>query len=82
MPQTRRPHLFVLHIWLEELDEDHREWRGSIEYPATHEKRYFREWQVLIDFMQQACEQLSGEQAQRQNIRADDFPAQTNNKQE
>lgn len=57
LPPTRHPHLFVLRVWLTEHTDGTQEWRGEIEHAATHEKRHFREWQVLLDFVRRSCEQ-------------------------
>lgn len=68
--QTRRRHLFVLHVWLEERGDGNTEWRGEIEHVLTLEKRYFREWQVLLDFVQRSCEQAQ----RRLSSGAEDIP--------
>jgi hypothetical protein len=61
--QQHRPHLFVLHIWLEDLGDGTTEWRGDIECAESREKRYFREWTVLFEFVM----------AQLQSARAQEF---------
>lgn len=70
---THRPQLFVLRVWLHELGDGNQEWRGEIEYAVSREKRYFREWSVLLDFVQSSCEQ-----ALRQAAKQDDFPMSNN----
>ena len=65
---TRHPHLFVLRVWLNELNDGTQEWRGEIEHAATHEKRHFRDWQVLLEFVRSSCEQ-----AQRHTRREGEF---------
>jgi hypothetical protein len=47
-----RPHLFVLRIWLADPGDGKTEWRGDILDSASREKRYFREWDVLLEFAQ------------------------------
>jgi hypothetical protein len=51
--QPVRSHLFALRVWRVVLDDGTTEWRGAIEYLASHEKRYFRDWSVIQDFVQQ-----------------------------
>jgi hypothetical protein len=55
--EARRSHLFVLRVWRVVLDDGTKEWRGAIEYLASREKKYFREWSAVLDFMQQRCDQ-------------------------
>jgi hypothetical protein len=71
--QPKRPHLFVLKLWLEELGDGKTEWRGVIQAMSTREKRYFREWQTLLDFLQHSCEA-----AQLQAAPADNFQLSNN----
>lgn len=63
-----RPHYFVLRLWLAEVGDGTTEWRGVIEN-AAREKRYFREWQVLVDFLRDCCAE-----AEQQSARAEDVP--------
>jgi hypothetical protein len=44
-------HLFVLRLWCTELDKGKIEWRGEIHAVASRERRYFREWSVLREFL-------------------------------
>ena len=71
--KRQRPHLFVLRVWLAEAKDGGQEWRGVIEDAATREKCYFREWQILPDFVQRSCEQ-----AQLPTTPADTAPLQIN----
>lgn len=51
--EPRRSNLFVLRVWCVGLDDGTKEWRGVIESLASREKRYFREWPILLDWIQQ-----------------------------
>lgn len=44
-----RVHLFTVRLWAEEIDVEHIEWRGRVQYILTGEVHYFRSWQQLID---------------------------------
>ncbi len=44
-------HLFMVRVWLEELGNDHSEWRGKVQYVPTGEVHYFREWSTLLTFL-------------------------------
>ncbi len=70
-PGFSRSHLFTLRVWLEDVgaargegcDEARFEWRGRVEHIASGRVIYFRDWQALIAFVQQAAssgENLSG----------------------
>lgn len=43
--------LFTVRVWLEELGEGQREWRGSVKNVASGEERYFRTWPALGEVM-------------------------------
>jgi hypothetical protein len=47
------PQLFTLRIWLEDLGEGRFERRGKVEHLASGQVCYFRDWQKLIDFLQE-----------------------------
>jgi len=47
-----RTHLFTVRLWLEELGEGQREWRGEVHYVVSGEVRYFRDWPTLIALLQ------------------------------
>lgn len=78
---TRRLHLFVLRVWLEEEENGKSEWRAEIEHIPTREKRYFREWDKLFDFVQSSCEQAQqgGRAAKLSAETAQDFAKTTPN---
>src|SRR5262249_22220941 len=53
MPQPHaRTHLFTVRLWLEDLGEGQREWRGEVRYVVSDEVRYFRDWQTLVELLQ------------------------------
>lgn len=51
-PHVPPYHLFVLKIWRAEAGADETEWRGQIQHIASREIRYFREWNLLLEFVQ------------------------------
>ena len=46
-------HLFTVRVWREELSADRIEWRGKVQHVLSGETRYFRDWQTLLDFIQE-----------------------------
>jgi hypothetical protein len=46
-------HLFVLHLWQEDLGEGQVEWRGKVQHMASGDAYYFRDWQTLIVRLQE-----------------------------
>jgi hypothetical protein len=40
--------LFTVRVWLEEVAQEHTEWRGQLLHVNSGEVRYFRDWQTLI----------------------------------
>jgi ribosome maturation factor RimP len=44
---------FTLRVWLENLGEGHTEWRGKVEHIASGRVAYFRDWHMLIAFIQE-----------------------------
>jgi hypothetical protein len=51
-PDDGRSHLFLVRLWWEPDERSASgEWRGSVEHVATHEKRYFRDSAVLLEFV-------------------------------
>jgi hypothetical protein len=47
------PQLFSLRIWMEDLGTGRFERRGRVEHLASGQLCYFRDWQRLIDFLQE-----------------------------
>ncbi len=48
---NHRSYLFTLRLWLEELGDDRREWRGQVRHVTSGEVRYFRDWQTLVEHL-------------------------------
>jgi len=44
-------HLFIVRVWHEDLGDGKSEWRGQVKHVLSGEVRYFRGWQILIDFL-------------------------------
>lgn len=45
---SSRPQLFMVRVWLESLGDGQTEWRGKVQWVATGEAQYFRDWETLI----------------------------------
>lgn len=50
----QRSQLFAVRMWLEELGEGRREWRGKVQLVGHSGACYFRDWPTLIAFLEQA----------------------------
>jgi hypothetical protein len=50
--QHHRSYLFTLRLWLEDVGDGRTEWRGKAQYIPNGEICYFREWPVLLAFLQ------------------------------
>jgi hypothetical protein len=48
-----RSELFNVRVWREDLGAGRIEWRGKVEHVLSGETRYFRDWRVLLDFLQE-----------------------------
>src|SRR4051812_29010670 len=48
--------LFTLRLWHEQLGEGQMEWRGKVQYTASGETLYFRQWGLLLEFLQEILE--------------------------
>ncbi len=51
--------LFTLRLWHEQLGEGQVEWRGKVQYTDNGETLYFRQWGMLLEFLQGTLEQLA-----------------------
>lgn len=49
--QQARSHLFTVRVWVEELGDGEREWRGKVQHVPSGEVCYFREWSKLLMFL-------------------------------
>jgi hypothetical protein len=45
-------HLFSLRLWCERLEDGRLEWRGRVQHVLSGERRYFRDPQALVEFME------------------------------
>ena len=54
-------HLFTVRLWMEELGNGQTEWRGQVQQVLTGEKRYFRDWSTLIEFLKMRLQELEGD---------------------
>jgi len=45
--------LFSVRVWREDVGTGRIEWRGKVEHVLSGETRYFRDWHVLLDFLQE-----------------------------
>lgn len=45
-------HLFTVRLWSEALGDGQYEWRGQVQHVLSGESRYFREWTVLVAYLQ------------------------------
>ena len=57
--EPNRSHLFTLRLWPEALGDGQFEWRGQVRHLASGETHYFREWPVLVAFLQDALPDLT-----------------------
>ena len=48
-----RSHLFTVRVWREDLGEGQAEWRGKVQHTTSGEARYFRDWPMLIAYIQE-----------------------------
>jgi hypothetical protein len=46
-----RQHLFTVRVWVEDLGDGEREWRGKVQHITSGEVCYFREWSKLLAFL-------------------------------
>ena len=46
--------LFTVRLWHEDQGEGRVAWRGKVQHVLSGEMRYFRDWQVLLAFLQEA----------------------------
>ena len=47
-----RTHLFTVRLWLEDLGQGQKEWRGEVHEVVSGERRYFRDWPTLVALLQ------------------------------
>ena len=56
--EHHRSQLFTLRLWPEALADGQVEWRGQVRHLPSGETRYFREWPVLMAFVQTMLPEL------------------------
>lgn len=79
MPTKRIPYqlqVFTLRMWQETIEGDQWEWRGEVKNTTTGERRYFRDWHVLIDLLPQLLntpsdEPMEGQEQEQRSIWAE-----------
>ena len=49
---TLSSHLFTIRMWLEDLGNGQKDWRGKVQHVNSGEVRYFRDWSTLETFME------------------------------
>ena len=54
-----RSELFTVRLWREDQGEGRVEWRGKVQHVLSGETRYFRDWQVLLAFLQETRTEAS-----------------------
>lgn len=56
-------HSFLIRFWKEELDTEQNEvWRGHITHVPSGERRYIKDFDVIVGFITEFLEGLGGEQ--------------------
>jgi hypothetical protein len=50
--KSQQSQLFTLRLWLEEVGEGQMDWRGRVQHVRSGEVRYFRNWQMLKEFVE------------------------------
>lgn len=48
MKTAEKGYLFILRLWIEEVEEGGVEYRGKLEDANSHESYYFRSWDSLL----------------------------------
>jgi len=61
--EQHRSHLFTVRLWPEALGESQVEWRGQVQYVASGEMRYFRDWSTLVAFLLEVLPKVDGKSA-------------------
>ena len=52
-PSHCRSELFTVRVWRKDLVGGCVGWRGKVQHVLSGETRYFRDWQVLLAFVQE-----------------------------
>lgn len=56
----------MVRIWLVDLGEGRYEWRGKVQDVGNGETKYFREWSMLLMFLQEMLSKDKGKGADQQ----------------
>jgi hypothetical protein len=55
-----RSHLFTIRLWSEAQEGDRVENRGRVQYVLSGERRFFRDWSTLVEFLEAKLRELDG----------------------
>jgi hypothetical protein len=55
-------HLFTIRLWTEVLGEGQVERRGRVLYVLGGERRFFRDWSTLVDYLEAKMEELEAKE--------------------
>lgn len=50
-PRYPRTHLFMVRLWRETFDNGQREVRIQVQHVLSGERRYFRQWSLLVAYL-------------------------------
>lgn len=59
--QRAKSYLFTLRFWPEETTDASIEWRGKLQQVSSGETIYFRDWDMLVEFLQSALSSYAGD---------------------
>lgn len=48
---------FTVRVWRESLTGDQGEWRGEVRHIPSGRQRFFRQWEMLVDFLRLTLEE-------------------------
>ncbi len=58
-----RAQLFTVRLWVEDLGDDRKEWRGKVQHVLSGEAQYFRDWLALQAFMGRWLQGAAGQES-------------------
>lgn len=58
----QRSHLFTIRLWTESLGEGQVERRGRVQYVLSGERRSFRDWSTLVEYLEAKLAELDTEE--------------------
>jgi hypothetical protein len=58
----QRSHLFTLRLWTEPLGDGQVERRGQVQYVLSGERRSFRDWSTLVEYLEAKLAELDTEE--------------------